>query len=82
MARLALSILLACTGAACDDGGVDAPGDSGGGSGSGLAAQYPNDENIGSDPRVIFADDFESYGTPEGAPTSTVYIEKVTIDGP
>jgi cyclophilin family peptidyl-prolyl cis-trans isomerase len=26
--------------------------------------------------------EIESYGTPEGAPTSPVYIEKVTIDGP
>ena len=26
--------------------------------------------------------EIESYGTPEGQPTSTVYIEKVTIDGP
>jgi hypothetical protein len=26
--------------------------------------------------------EIEGYGTPEGATTSPVYIEKVTIDGP
>ena len=31
--------------------------------GNGLAAQYPNDAGIGSDPAVIFADDFESYSS-------------------
>lgn len=30
---------------------------------NGIAAGYPNDANIKSDPRVIFADDFESYGS-------------------
>jgi hypothetical protein len=29
---------------------------------SGIAAKYPGDSGIGSDPAVIFADDFESYG--------------------
>src|SRR5947209_397000 len=29
--------------------------------GSGIAARYPGDKNIASDPAVIFADDFESY---------------------
>jgi len=29
--------------------------------GSGIAARYPGDKNIGSDPAVILADDFESY---------------------
>src|SRR6266700_8399443 len=28
---------------------------------SGIAARYPGDKNIASDPAVIFADDFESY---------------------
>ena len=31
--------------------------------GNGLAAQYPNDAGIGSNPAVIFADDFESYSS-------------------
>jgi hypothetical protein len=30
---------------------------------SGIAARYPGDVGIGSDPAVIFADDFESYGS-------------------
>src|SRR5882762_10645752 len=29
-----------------------------------IAARYPRDKNIASDPAVIFADDFESYGSP------------------
>ena len=29
--------------------------------GSGIAARYPGDKNIASDPAVILADDFESY---------------------
>src|SRR5438270_11582330 len=32
--------------------------------GSGIAALYPGDKNIASDPAVIFADDFESYTSP------------------
>src|SRR6266480_3516973 len=32
--------------------------------GSGIAARYPGDKNIASDPAVIFADDFESYTSP------------------
>lgn len=31
---------------------------------SGIAARYPGDKNIASDPAVIFADDFESYTLP------------------
>jgi hypothetical protein len=31
---------------------------------SGIAARYPGDAGIASDPEVIFADDFESYGAP------------------
>ena len=30
----------------------------------GIAARYPDDKNIGSDPAVILADDFESYTDP------------------
>jgi hypothetical protein len=51
--------------AAC---GSSADGDDGGGSadaspsgGEGISAMYPSDVGIGNDPRVIFADDFESY---------------------
>jgi hypothetical protein len=32
--------------------------------GSGIAARYPGDKNIASDPAVILADDFESYTSP------------------
>jgi hypothetical protein len=35
-------------------------------SGSGLAERYPLDAGIASDPAVIFADDFESYGSAAG----------------
>ena len=31
---------------------------------SGIAARYPGDKNIGNDPAVILADDFESYTSP------------------
>jgi hypothetical protein len=31
---------------------------------SGIAARYPGDVGIGSDPAVIFTDDFESYSVP------------------
>jgi hypothetical protein len=31
---------------------------------TGIAARYPGDKNIASDPAVIFADDFESYSSP------------------
>src|SRR5687767_15113621 len=34
--------------------------------GNGLAAQYPKDVGIASDPAVILADDFESYSSPSG----------------
>ena len=33
----------------------------------GIAAAYPGDKNIASDPAVIFADDFESYTSPDQA---------------
>ena len=33
------------------------------GGGSGIAVGYPGDIGIGGDPRVIFADDFESYAS-------------------
>jgi hypothetical protein len=32
---------------------------------SGIAARYPNDKGIGSDPDVIMAEDFESYTAPD-----------------
>ena len=31
---------------------------------SGIAARYPGDKNIGSDPNVLLADDFENYTSP------------------
>jgi hypothetical protein len=34
------------------------------GADNGIAARYPGDKNIASDPAVIFADDFESYTSP------------------
>ena len=33
---------------------------------TGIAAKYPGDAGIGSDPAVIFADDFEAYSSPTG----------------
>jgi hypothetical protein len=36
---------------------------------SGIAARYPGDVGIASDPAVIFADDFESYATAAGLST-------------
>jgi hypothetical protein len=57
-----LAVLAACgddANVGNDGGGSDAPG----GSGSGIAAMYPSDQGIASDPRVIFADDFESYAS-------------------
>jgi hypothetical protein len=33
---------------------------------SGIASRYPSDKGIGSDPAVIFADDFESYSDASG----------------
>ncbi len=51
------------------EGGASGEGDnpsggSGGGTvaGGGIAERYPRDQAIASDPAVIFADDFESYG--------------------
>ena len=42
---------------------------------NGIAAQFPRDENIATDPRVIFADDFEGYssGTELGQRWDAVY---------
>ncbi len=34
--------------------------------GTGIAARYPSDFGIGSDPAVLFADDFESYSSGSG----------------
>ena len=36
---------------------------------SGIAARYPGDVGIASDPAVIFADDFESYASAAGLPS-------------
>jgi hypothetical protein len=36
---------------------------------NGIAARYPGDVGIGSDPAVIFAEDFESYGNAAGLPS-------------
>ena len=63
----ALACLVGCGGD--DDGapGGDAgqSGEDGGGEpgGGGIAAEYPGDVGIGEDPRVVFADDFEGYGS-------------------
>ena len=35
------------------------------GGGTGIASMYPFDNNIASDPDVLYADDFESYSTPD-----------------
>ncbi len=51
---------LGCGGGGDDDGGGD---DGGVNPGDGIAAGYPGDVGIGGDPRVVFADDFESYTT-------------------
>ncbi|HEY5925768.1 MAG TPA: hypothetical protein VIV11_28975 [Kofleriaceae bacterium] len=56
-----LTLLVACGGnAGGDDTGTDATGDP---PGEGISAMYPGDVGIGGDPRVIFADDFESYAS-------------------
>jgi hypothetical protein len=53
-----------------NDGGSNeaSPTDTGTGTdapvGTGIASKYPGDVGIGSDPDVLFFDDFESYGTP------------------
>src|SRR5262245_51864853 len=54
----------------CGGGGGGDDGDDGGTvdatpSGNGIAVDCPGDVGIGNDPRVIFADDFESYTTPD-----------------
>src|SRR5262245_2312729 len=36
---------------------------------NGIAVRYPGDVEISSDPSVIFADDFESYGSAAGLPS-------------
>jgi hypothetical protein len=46
----------------------------------GIAAAYPGDKNIASDPAVIFADDFESYTSVTGlSPKWKVYTGKIQI---
>jgi hypothetical protein len=61
---LAVACLLAwgCGGGGDGDDADDAPGQDGAPPGGGIAAMYPGDAGIGGDPRVLFADDFESYG--------------------
>jgi hypothetical protein len=56
----------ASTGAGNSGGGISVGGGSaaGGSTGSGIAAKYPGDVGIGSDPDVILFDDFESYSQP------------------
>jgi hypothetical protein len=65
--RIAAGMLLVV--AACETanppGGGDAAGTPDGppGGGGGIAEMYPGDVGIGGDPRVLFADDFESYAS-------------------
>ena len=50
---------------------------------AGIASRYPNDANIGSDPEVIFADDFESYGSPATLTTrwnEAYHLQNLTIE--
>lgn len=62
---LAIALLAgaACGGAGGGDGGDGGSGDGGGMPGDGIAAMYPGDVGIAGDPRVLFADDFESYAS-------------------
>lgn len=49
---------------------------------SGIAARYPGDKNIASDPDVIFADDFEGYTSPSQLTTkwsSAYHLPNLTI---
>jgi hypothetical protein len=41
----------------------------------GIAAGYPGDKNIGSDPAVILADDFESYTALSGLATKWTKVQ-------
>jgi hypothetical protein len=58
--------LVGCGGSS-SSGADGAPGNptdgGGGGDDNGIAADYPGDIGIGGDPRVLFADDFESYAS-------------------
>src|SRR5690242_722628 len=71
-AWLALAVCAGCGGGG-SPGGPDGPNgphpDAGPPpTGAGISADYPGDIGIGSDPRVIFADDFESYGSATDLP--------------
>lgn len=62
---LGVTLAAACgegggAGGTADGGAGDGPG---GGGGGGIAADYPGDQGIEGDPRVIFADDFEGYAS-------------------
>ena len=49
---------------------------------NGIAARYPGDVGIGSDPAVIFADDFESYGNAASLPgkwNKAYYTQNIRI---
>lgn len=54
------AILLVCLSACGGGGGGSGPDAQ---RGDGIAGDYPGDVGIGDDPRVIFADDFESYAS-------------------
>jgi len=67
--------LAACLAAACGGGGSSSAdageqggADGGGSPGGGIAADHPGDVGIADDPRVVFADDFESYGSADDLP--------------
>jgi len=59
--------LVACGGSSSGPDGASSGSDGAPGSdapsGDGIAAGYPGDVGIGGDPRVVFADDFESYAS-------------------
>lgn len=65
--RVALAALwlVGCGGSSSGSDGApeNAPDASEGPGGDGIAADYPGEVGIGSDPRVLFADDFESYAS-------------------
>ena len=51
---------------------------------TGIAARYPGDKNIASDPAVILADDFESYTDTSGfiahGWSGATYVSHMAID--
>lgn len=66
--------------ASIPDSGMAAPDDGGPMMGVGtLSDRYPNDEGIGSDPAVLFADDFEAgWGRWDGPTADTRYLHLET----